>query len=75
MNRRLVVRIRSPVFFERTGGSAPSSRQTDPSQPVFFSLEYVTIGSRRLLLAAESSLVGWNDFSVTGGAIRDSRQL
>ena len=45
------------------------SGQTDPSQPVFSSLEYVTIGSRILLSAAESSLVWWNDFSVTGGAI------
>ena len=42
------------------------SRQPDATQPS--SLEYVTIGSRRLLLDAKCSLVGWNDFSVTGTA-------
>ena len=51
----LAVRIR---LWERAGGSAPSSRQTDASQPVFSSLECVTIGSRRLVLAAKSSPVG-----------------
>ena len=36
------------------GGSAPNSRQTDASQlKIFSSLEYVTIGSRILLLSAK----------------------